>query len=68
MMSRSNWRPRFSTIRAWSPSPTSSTVQLRTVLSVVYMWSEADPVVIKIRLISARKATQAEFWQYGEGL
>lgn len=39
-----------------------------TVLSVVYMWSEADPVVVKIRLISARKATQAERRQYEEEL
>lgn len=38
------------------------------VLSVVYMWSEADPAVIKIRLISARKATQAEHRHYEEGL
>jgi hypothetical protein len=29
------------------------------VLSVVYLWSETDPAVIEIRLISARKATQA---------
>ena len=38
------------------------------VLSVVYMWSEADPAVIKIRLISARKATRAEHRHYEEGL
>ena len=38
------------------------------VLSVVYLWSEVDPGVIKIRLISARKATQAERRQYQEGL
>ena len=38
------------------------------VLSVVYLWSEGDPAVIKIRLISARKATQAERKQYEEGL
>ena len=38
------------------------------VLSVVYLWSEVDPAVIKIRLISARKATQAERQQYEEGL
>lgn len=37
-------------------------------LSVFYLWSEADPAVIKIRLISARKATQAERWKYEEGL
>jgi uncharacterized DUF497 family protein len=38
------------------------------VLSVAYMWAEADPAVIEIRLISARKATQAERRQYEEGL
>ena len=38
------------------------------VLSVVYLWSEADPAVIEIRLISARKATQAERRRYEEGL
>jgi uncharacterized DUF497 family protein len=37
------------------------------VLSVVYLWSEADPAMIKVRLISARKATQAESRQYQEG-
>jgi len=38
------------------------------VLSVVYLWTEVDPAVIKIRLISARKATQAERRQYQGGL
>jgi len=33
-------------------------------LSLAYLWSDADPVAIKIRLISARKATQAEAGQY----
>jgi uncharacterized DUF497 family protein len=37
-------------------------------LSVVYLWSEADLAVIKIRLISARRATQAERRQYEEGV
>jgi uncharacterized protein len=37
-------------------------------LSVLYLWSEADPAVIKIRAISARKATQTERRQYEEGL
>jgi uncharacterized DUF497 family protein len=37
-------------------------------LSVVYLWSAADPTAIKIRLISARKATQTEYLQYKEGL
>jgi uncharacterized DUF497 family protein len=38
------------------------------VLSVVYLWSDADPAAIKIRLISVRKATRAERQQYQEGL
>ena len=36
-------------------------------LSVVYLWSDADPAATKIRVISARKATQAETRQYQEG-
>ena len=36
-------------------------------LSVVYLWSEADSAAIKIRLISARPATAAEGRQYEEG-
>lgn len=38
------------------------------VLSVVYLWSDADPAATTIRLISARKATRAESRQYQEGL
>lgn len=38
------------------------------VLSVVYLWSDADAAATKIRLISARKATQAEIRYYQEGL
>jgi uncharacterized DUF497 family protein len=38
------------------------------VLSVIYLWSDADPAATKIRLISVRKATQAERGQYQEGL
>jgi uncharacterized DUF497 family protein len=38
------------------------------ILVVVYLWSDADPSATKIRLISARKATQAERRQYQEGL
>jgi uncharacterized DUF497 family protein len=34
-------------------------------LPVVYLWPDADPAAIKIRLISARKATQAERLRYG---
>lgn len=37
-------------------------------LVAVYLWSEADPAVAKVRLISARRATQAESRQYEEGL
>ncbi len=38
------------------------------VLSVVYLWSDADPAATNIRLISARKSTPAESQQYQEGL
>jgi uncharacterized protein len=34
------------------------------ILSVVYLWSESDPRTTKIRLISARTATQAEIRRY----
>jgi uncharacterized DUF497 family protein len=37
-------------------------------ISVVYLWSDADRTVTKIRLISARKATQTEIRYYQEGL
>jgi uncharacterized DUF497 family protein len=36
------------------------------VLSIVYLWSEADPAT-KVRLISARKATQSEIHYYEKG-
>jgi len=36
-------------------------------LSAVYLWSDGDPAAIKIRLISARRATQAECRHYQEG-
>ena len=36
-------------------------------ISVVYLWSETSPVVIQIRLISARTATQREIRYYQEG-
>ena len=39
-----------------------------SVLCVVYLWSESDPVATKVRVISARKATPAEVKQYEEGL
>jgi uncharacterized DUF497 family protein len=35
-------------------------------LSIVYLWSESDPAVTKIRLISAREATPTEIRQYEE--
>jgi uncharacterized DUF497 family protein len=38
-----------------------------TLISVVYLWSDTSPKVTKIRLISARKATQAEIRYYQEG-
>ena len=36
------------------------------VLSVVYLWSDADRAATNIRMISARKATQTEIRQYQE--
>ena len=35
------------------------------ILSIAYLWSEAEPAT-KIRIISARKATQTEIRQYEE--
>ena len=37
-------------------------------LSIVYLWSGSDSTSTKIRLISARKASPAEIYQYQEGL
>jgi uncharacterized DUF497 family protein len=37
-------------------------------LSIVYIWSESDPATTKIRLISAREATQTEIRHYEESL
>lgn len=34
------------------------------ILSVIYLWSESDPETTKIRLISARTATQSEIRHY----
>jgi uncharacterized protein len=39
-----------------------------SILCIVYLWSESEPVTTKIRLISARKATSAEAVYYEEGL
>ncbi|MBK5292149.1 MAG: BrnT family toxin [Acidobacteriia bacterium] len=36
--------------------------------SVVYLWSDADTAATKIRLISARKATQTEIGYHQEGV
>jgi uncharacterized protein len=35
-------------------------------LSVLYLWSESQPPITKVRLISARRATPAEIRQYEE--
>jgi uncharacterized DUF497 family protein len=35
-------------------------------LAVAYLWSDADPAAIKIRIISARSATRTEIGQYKE--
>jgi uncharacterized DUF497 family protein len=37
-------------------------------LSVAYLWSDTDPAITEIRIISARKATQTEIRQYEESL
>jgi len=37
-------------------------------VAVVYLWSDADPAAITIRLISARRATHTECEQYEEGV
>jgi uncharacterized protein len=37
-------------------------------LSVAYLWTETDPAIAKVRIISARKATQTEIRQYEESL
>lgn len=34
------------------------------ILSIVYLWSESDPEITKVRLISARAATQTEIRRY----
>jgi len=39
-----------------------------SILCIVYLWSESEPVMTKIRLISARRATPAEAMHYEEGL
>jgi hypothetical protein len=40
----------------------------RTLLSIVYVWQELSSAITKIRLISARKATQPEARYYEEDL
>lgn len=39
-----------------------------TVLSIVYLWSEAGSTITNIRIISARKATHGEIRQYEESV
>jgi hypothetical protein len=39
-----------------------------TLITVVYLWLQIGPTLTKIRLISAREATQAEIRQYVEGI
>ena len=36
-------------------------------LFVVYLWLKVEPTLTKIRIISARKATQTKIRQYEEG-
>ena len=37
-----------------------------TLLSIAYLWAEAEPGLVKIRLITARRATSQEMCIYGE--
>ena len=37
-----------------------------TMLSIAYLWAEPEPGLVKIRLISARRATAQEIRSYGE--
>jgi len=78
-VSPSSWPQRYSTTRTCLPSHLEhSETEDRwfsvgcasngVALSVVYLWPESDADATKIRLISARKATQAESRQYQEGL
>src|SRR5271165_3723549 len=39
-----------------------------SILCIVYVWTETEPVMTKIRLISARRATPAEIIHYQERL
>jgi uncharacterized DUF497 family protein len=36
------------------------------ILFVVYLWSESEPPTVKVRIISARRATTTEIRQYEE--
>ena len=38
------------------------------VVSVAYLWTKSSASIVRIRLISARRATQAEMSQYGGSL
>ena len=35
------------------------------ILCIAYLWSESEPLVTKVRLISARRATSTEISHYG---
>ena len=37
-----------------------------TMLSIAYLWAESEPGLVKIRLITARRATAREIRSYGE--
>ena len=37
-----------------------------TMLSIAYLWAEPQPGLVKIRLITARRATALEIRSYGE--
>ena len=78
MVSLSNWPPRYSTrprlltVADLEHSATEEhwfsvgCASNGAVLSVVYLWSDADPATTNIRMISARKSTQTEIRQYQE--
>ncbi len=39
-----------------------------TMLSIVYLWTESEPAIAKIRIISAREATKSEMRNYQDTL
>src|ERR1039458_7199439 len=64
--------PRLLTVADLEPSATETRcfsvgcARNGAVLSVVYLWPDADPAATNIRMISARKSTQTEIRQYQE--